>query len=71
MIDDEIVANGMKEGEINLERDDEVQYINQEITYELPETGGTGVIIYTIAGAFCILAGAGFMYRNRNKEGRG
>ncbi len=50
--------------------DTTVEYINEYYQYELPETGGSGMIIYTIAGAICILLGAGFMYTKKAKERR-
>lgn len=48
----------------------EIKYINKYRAYALPETGGSGMIIYTIAGAICILLGAGFMYTKKAKERR-
>lgn len=48
----------------------EIKYTNKYIAYALPETGGSGMIIYTIAGALCILLGAGFMYTKKAKERR-
>ncbi len=47
-----------------------VKYNNICITYELPETGGPGLIIYTIAGVICILLGACFMYTKKARERR-
>ena len=38
--------------------------------YELPETGGSGIILYTMAGALCIIFGTGFMYRKKLRERR-
>ena len=45
--------------------DTTVEYVNEYHQYELPETGGSGLIVYTIAGALCLLLGAGFMYRKK------
>ena len=70
-IDGEIKADGTAEGNIDWSRDDEVSYINQEVSYELPETGGSGLLLYTIAGALCIIFGTSFMYRKKLKERRG
>lgn len=72
-IDGTITANGQHEGSINWGADDdeEVSYINREVTYELPETGGSGVLLYAIAGVFCIIVGTGFMYKKRIRERRG
>lgn len=50
--------------------DTTVEYVNEYHQYELPKTGGSGMIIYTIAGALCILLGAGFMYTKKAKERR-
>lgn len=65
IIKDEVVT-----GEINWENDDEFDFINNPVKYELPETGGSGLMIYTIAGALCILFGAGFMYTKKARERR-
>ncbi len=46
-----------------------VTYTNA-ISYVLPETGGSGPIIYTMAGVLAILSGAGFMYRKKVRERR-
>lgn len=48
----------------------EVNYNNVRI-YELPETGGSGMALYTMAGALCILFGTGFLYKRRFRERRG
>lgn len=47
-----------------------VKYENVYTIYALPETGGSGMMIYTIAGVLCILLGAGFMYTKKAKERR-
>lgn len=65
-----ISANGMATGTIDWKNGQELDYINQPATYELPETGGPGPIIYTIAGVFCFMFGAGFMYKKSLKERR-
>lgn len=44
---------------------------NNEMLFELPETGGSGSTIYTIAGILCVMFGAGFMYRKKVRERRG
>lgn len=69
-INGEITADGMTEGNIDWSREDEVNYINQEVSYELPETGGSGVLLYTMAGALGIIFGTGFMYRKNLRERR-
>ena len=53
------------EGDINWDRDDELNYINKEVPYNLPETGGPGTNVYTMAGALSLLFGAGLMYRKK------
>lgn len=67
----EVVANGTVEGVIDWygEDDENLQYVNVS-TYELPETGGSGIMRYTIAGALCILLGACFMYTKKARERR-
>lgn len=48
----------------------EIDYINKYVVYELPKTGGPGIIVYTIAGVLVIMLGAGFMYRKKVRERR-
>lgn len=48
-----------------------VDYINDYKTYNLPETGGSGMKLYTMAGALCIMFGTGFLYKRRFRERRG
>ncbi|MBC5745759.1 fibro-slime domain-containing protein [Lachnospiraceae bacterium MD308] len=55
VIDGTVPANGISK----------VHYTNKFDLYELPETGGSGIIIYTIAGVLCILLGAGIMYTKK------
>ncbi len=45
-----------------------VEYVNNYHVYELPETGGSGLPLYTMAGAACLLLGASFLYRKRFRE---
>ena len=47
----------------------EIEYNNIE-KFVLPETGGFGTTLYTMAGVAAILLGAGFMYRKKFREGR-
>ncbi|MCI9530581.1 MAG: LPXTG cell wall anchor domain-containing protein [Lachnospiraceae bacterium] len=58
------------EGEISEGGTKEVSYTNKYRLYELPETGGLGTTLYTIAGAISLLFGAGFLYRKKFREGR-
>lgn len=53
------------EGNIDWKKDDILDYINKEVPYNLPETGGPGSNLYTMAGAICLVFGAGFMYRKK------
>ena len=62
-----IEADRIVEGTIDWERDDEVDYNNKSVPYELPSTGGIGTVIYTIAGAFCVILSMGFVYRRKLK----
>ena len=36
--------------------------------YALPETGGSGKNLYTMAGAIALMAGAGFLYKKKFRE---
>lgn len=49
----------------------QVQYKNKLQIYSLPETGGSGMALYTMAGALCIMFGTGFLYKRRFRERRG
>ncbi len=71
-INGDVVADHEVNGEINWEAEDweQANYINKAIPYELPETGGSGMELYTIAGALCLVFGAGFMYRKKFRERR-
>ncbi len=41
-----------------------------EAFYELPETGGAGSKLYTMAGAVFLMLGAGFLYKKKFRERR-
>ncbi len=43
---------------------------NTPILYSLPETGGSGFSLYTMAGAMFLLLGAGLLYRKKFSERR-
>ncbi|MCM1025243.1 MAG: fibro-slime domain-containing protein [Roseburia sp.] len=46
----------------------EIEY-NNVYEFTLPETGGSGTtVLYTLAGALSVLAGAGLMYRKKFRE---
>ncbi|MEZ3485582.1 MAG: LPXTG cell wall anchor domain-containing protein [Lachnospiraceae bacterium] len=70
----QIAANEEREkqisGTIPENKTSEVKYTNKYSVYELPKTGGSGPIIYTIAGVLVIILGAGFMYRKKVRERR-
>ena len=76
----DIVVDGVKkenlavdktaDGSINSEGQGEVFYRNYK-AYGLPATGGTGTILYTMAGGIVLLFGAGFLYRKKFRERRG
>ncbi len=65
-----ILKDETVEGNIDWDRDDHFEFINKPVKYELPETGGSGPIIYTMAGVLVIIFGAGFMYRKKVRERR-
>ncbi len=65
-----IMKDETVEGNIDWDREDKFDFVNKQVQYELPETGGSGMVKYTIAGAICILLGAGFMYTKKAKERR-
>ena len=44
--------------------------INEPSLYQLPETGGTGTTLYTMAGAAFLTLGAGFLYKKKFRERR-
>ena len=48
-----------------------VKYINTFKQFALPETGGIGTILYTMAGGIIVLFGAGFLYKKKFRERRG
>ena len=48
----------------------EIKYNNIH-QFALPETGGTGTILYTMAGGMVLLFGAGFLYKKKFRERRG
>ena len=39
-----------------------------DVAYTLPETGGSGVYVYTIGGILLMLAGALLLYKNKNNK---
>lgn len=66
-----VIKDKTVEGNIDWDRDDIVDYINKEVEYHLPETGGSGAISYTMAGGIAVVFGAGFLYRKKFRERRG
>lgn len=47
----------------------EVEFEN-EVAYTLPETGGSGVYVYTIGGILLMIAGALLLYKNKNNKSK-
>ncbi|MBE5914066.1 MAG: LPXTG cell wall anchor domain-containing protein [Pseudobutyrivibrio ruminis] len=41
-----------------------------EVAYTLPETGGSGVYVYTIGGILLMIAGALLLYKNKNNKSK-
>ncbi|HBA47401.1 MAG TPA: hypothetical protein DCZ91_06310 [Lachnospiraceae bacterium] len=62
--------NAKKEGEEVIVEHVTVTYTNTYV-YKLPETGGSGRNLYTMAGGMVVLFGAGLMYRKKFRERRG
>ena len=42
--------------------------IKNQVVYELPSTGGSGIYRYTIGGALLMMAAALILYKNKFKE---
>lgn len=80
----QITANDREEGKQPVKQDNvmevsgivpsddtsEVNYINKYSAYALPETGGPGLGVYTMASVIVILFGAGFLYKKKFRERR-
>lgn len=64
---------GEAEREIGGQIQDGVQSVvkYRNYAYALPETGGSGTILYTMAGGMAFLFGAGFLYKKKFRERRG
>lgn len=62
--------NKKVEGEVPGNSTSEVKYTNKYSAYELPETGGSGKNLYTMAGGMALLLGAGFLYKKKFRERR-
>ena len=41
-----------------------------QVAYTLPETGGSGVYVYTIGGILLMIAGALLLYKNKNNKNK-
>lgn len=65
-----IEGNKTVTGNIDWDRDDVLNYINREIPYNLPETGGSGEIWYMLASVIFLSLGAGLIYRKKFSERR-
>lgn len=66
----DLTNNKVAEGSIPKSDTTEVKYNNKFYVYGLPETGGSGITLYTMAGVVVILFGAGFLYRKKFRERR-
>ncbi len=69
---DVTINDDSSDGSINADitQDTVVNYVNEYIQYELPETGGSGTDVYATAGALLVLFGAGFVYKKKFRERR-
>ena len=63
-----ITEDKTAEGSIPSAGQSEVRFTNRIHIYELPESGGSGTNLYTMAGISLLLM-AGLMYRKKFKEG--
>ncbi|SEK22857.1 LPXTG-motif cell wall anchor domain-containing protein/fibro-slime domain-containing protein [Pseudobutyrivibrio ruminis] len=65
----------VKKGNVTIAKTDssnniiEVEFEN-EVAYTLPETGGSGVYVYTIGGILLMIAGALLLYKNKNNKSK-
>lgn len=64
---EDITEGKTAEGNIPSANQSAVQYTNRVILYELPESGGSGTGLYTMAGISLLLT-AGLMYRKKFRE---
>lgn len=64
-----LTENKVASGSIPKADESSVQYTNRVILYELPESGGSGTNLYTMAGISFLLM-AGLMYRKKFRERR-
>ena len=63
------VSLGVVTGNISKDSIVKIEY-NNILKFTLPETGGSGMELYTIAGVLCILCSAGFLYKKKFRERR-
>ena len=71
-VDSNSQTNGLKvSGTIPKNDTSQVMYTNKYSAFKLPETGGSGTILYTMAGGMIVLFGAGFLYKKKFRERRG
>lgn len=65
-----VLADKVAMGDIEENTTKEIKYNNKFYTYNLPETGGSGTTLYTIAGVIVLLGSAGLVYRKKFRERR-
>ncbi len=71
-VDSNSQTNGLEvSGTIPKNDTSQVTYTNKYSAFKLPETGGTGTILYTMAGGMALMFGAGFLYKKKFRERRG
>lgn len=71
-VDSNSQTNGLEvSGTIPKNDTSQVMYTNKYSAFKLPETGGSGTILYTMAGGMALLFGAGFLYKKKFRERRG
>ena len=71
-VDSNSQTNGLEvSGTIPKNDTSQVTYTNKYSAFKLPETGGSGTILYTMAGGMALMFGAGFLYKKKFRERRG
>lgn len=63
------IIDGTITGKVTKKTQVEIKYNNIQ-KFELPETGGKGINLYTMAGALFLTLGAGLLYKKKYRERR-